>query len=98
MSDLKTELTQNIDEAEWDWLIPHAQRDAIILVSSHLELVDVAVAIASDNISQVGFWIDEALIGKPSNDQLGNWNSDRTKRFDTLIVQPYVLIQEQIAA
>jgi hypothetical protein len=98
MSELKSELTENLDEAEWDWLIPHAQRDAIIVVSSHLELVDVGTAIASNNIAQVGFWIDEALIAKPSNDQLGNWNSDRTQRFNTLIVQPYVLIQEKTAA
>jgi hypothetical protein len=98
MSDLKSELTENLDEAEWDWLIPHAQRDAIIVVSSHLELVDVGEAIASNNTAQVGCWIDEVLIAKPSNDQLGNWNSDRTKRFNTLIVQPYVLIQEKTAA
>lgn len=94
MSDLRTQLTDHLDEAEWDWLIPHVQRDAVILVTQGLDLLDVGVAIASDQVSSVQAWIDGQLIGKPSNTQLGNWNSDRTKRFQTLIIQPYVLIQE----
>ncbi|BDA69666.1 MAG: DUF2288 domain-containing protein [Calothrix sp. FI2-JRJ7] len=95
MSNIRTELIENLDEAEWDWLVPHAQRDAIILVSSHLDLLDVGVAIASDSTNEVQVWIDEALITKPSPQQLGTWNTDRTKRFDTLIVQPYVLVKEK---
>lgn len=95
MSNIRTELIENLDEAEWDWLVPHAQRDAIILVSSYLDLLDVGVAIASDSTNQVQVWIDEALITKPSPQQLGAWNTDRTKRFDTLIVQPYVLVKEK---
>ncbi|AKG21893.1 DUF2288 domain-containing protein [Calothrix sp. 336/3] len=92
---LKIELKENLDEAEWDWLIPHVQRDAVVVVAVGLDLIDVGVAIASDNTSQVGNWISEALLSKPSVEQLGEWNSDRAKRFNTLIVQPYVLVQEK---
>ncbi len=98
MSDLRTELTENLDEAEWDWLIPHVQRDAVIVVSQDLDLLDVGVAIASDQVSSVQQWIDQQLMAKPSNIQMGNWNSDRTKRFQTLIIQPYVLVQEMAAS
>ncbi|MBH8562301.1 DUF2288 domain-containing protein [Nostoc sp. CENA67] len=93
-SDLRAELTQNLDEAEWEWLIPHAQRDAVIVVTRELDLLDVAEAIANDNIPSVQQWIDEQLIAKPTTVQLGEWNGDRTKRFHTLIIQPYVLVQE----
>ena len=95
MQDLKAELTQNLDEAEWEWLIPHVQRDAVILVPIELDLLNVGIAIASDNTLQVQQWIDEQLLAKPSVAQIGEWNGDRTKRFNTLIVQPYVLIQEK---
>jgi hypothetical protein len=98
MQDLRAELTESLDEAEWEWLIPHAQRDAIIVVAVELDLLDVGVAIASDNISSVQRWISEELVVKPSTAQLGEWNSDRQKRFNTLIVQPYVLVQEIAAA
>ncbi|MBF2066798.1 MAG: DUF2288 family protein [Calothrix sp. C42_A2020_038] len=95
MSDIRAELIESLDEAEWDWLIPHAQRDAIILVSSQLDIIDVGAAIASEKTKEVQIWIDEALITKPSIQQLGTWNTDRSKRFETLIVQPYVLVKEK---
>lgn len=97
-TDLRVQLTENLDEAEWEWLIPHVQRDAVILVALELDLVDVGEAIASDHVSKVRIWIDEALITKPSTAQVGEWNTQRTKRFNTLIVQPYVLVQEKAAA
>lgn len=98
MQDLRTELLENLDEAEWQWLIPHVQRDAVIVVALELDLLDVGVALASDNISSVENWINEQLISKPSAAQMADWNSDRTKRFKALIVQPYVLVQELATA
>ena len=95
MSDLRAELRENLDEAEWEWLIPHVKRDAVIVVMQELDLLDVGVAIANDQVSKVQTWIDEALIAKPSAAQMGEWNQERTKRFNTLIVQPYVLVQEK---
>jgi hypothetical protein len=94
MSDLRKELSETLDEAEWEWLIPHVQRDAVILVSLNLDLIDVAEAIATDNTITVQEWIENQLLSKPSNTQMGEWNSDRQKRFNTLILQPYVLVQE----
>lgn len=94
MSDLRAQLAQTVDEAEWEWLIPHAKRDALVVVTSQLDLVDVGEAIALDNVVVVQRWISEQLIAKPSQTQLTDWNGDRTKRFNTLIVQPYVLVQE----
>lgn len=97
MSDLKAELAESLDEAAWEWLIPHAKRDAVVIVSLELDLLDVGVAIANDNTSRVGRWIDEQLLTKPSPLQMGEWNNNPDKRFNTLIVQPYVLVQEKIA-
>jgi hypothetical protein len=54
----------------------------------------VGEAIAGDNIPSVQRWIDEQLLAKPTIDQVGEWNLNRTKRFNALIVEPYVLIQE----
>ncbi|HIK15473.1 MAG TPA: DUF2288 domain-containing protein [Leptolyngbyaceae cyanobacterium M33_DOE_097] len=95
MSDLRSELAESLDEAEWDWLEPHAKRDSVILVNHDLNLVDVGEAIANDNVTSVQRWIAEALIQKPSPQQISDWNQNRTKRFNALIVQPYVLVQER---
>ncbi|GAB1543801.1 DUF2288 domain-containing protein [Scytonema sp. NUACC21] len=95
--DLRSELTENLDEAAWEWLIPHVQRDAVIVVAAGLDLLEVGVAIASDRVAEVQVWIDEALITKPSVAQVGKWNTQKEKRFNTLIVQPFVLVQEKVA-
>lgn len=97
MKDLKAELAELVDEAAWDWLVPHVQRDALVVVDPSLDLVDVGVAIATDNTQSVQHWIGEQLIAKPSVDQLADWERDRAKRFTTLIVQPYVLMQDLVA-
>lgn len=94
MADLKAELAKDLDQAEWEWLIPHVKRDSVLIIAKELNLVDVGIAIASDNLRSVQHWISEQLIQKPSETQLSDWNSSPQKRFNTLIVQPYVLIQE----
>ncbi|MGG6295439.1 DUF2288 domain-containing protein [Leptolyngbya sp. AN02str] len=94
MHDLSAELAGTMGEAEWDWLMPHADRDALLLVSSKLDLLDVGVAIASDNVASVQSWIEQKLIGKPSPEQIKVWNSVPNKRFNALILQPYVLVQD----
>ena len=94
MQDLKAELAKSIDQAEWNWLIPHAKRDAIFVVSRSLNLVDVGVAVACDDVLSVQHWISTEQFHKPSADQLALWNLDSSRRFNALIVQPFVLVQE----
>lgn len=94
---LRTELAAMVDEAEWEWLMPHAQRDAIVLVAPDLDLPDVGEALTCDNTAIVQRWISEQLLQKPSPEQLVTWAGDRTRRFKALIVQPYVLVQDLTA-
>ena len=94
MSDIKTQLSEQLASIEWNLLIPHAQRDALVIVKEQLNLLDVAVAVAEDNSTAVQSWISQQLIYKPSPQDLSTWNSDPKKQFMTLIVQPFVLVQE----
>jgi len=93
--DLKTQLSDSVDEAEWEWLIPHVKRDAVVIVDRQLDLLDVGAAIAEDRVSSVQSWIDEQQIYKPTAEQVSAWNGDQSKRFHALIVQPFVLVQER---
>lgn len=94
MEDIRARLKENLDVAQWDWLIPHVKRDALVVVTPQLDLLDVGVAIASDNVSSVQRWISEALIYKPSPEQVSEWNQNSTKKFDAIIVDPFVVVQE----
>lgn len=91
---LKQELATMVGPAQWHNLLPHAARDSVVLVAPGLDLLDVGLAVATDNVSSVQRWISEALITKPTLEQLQHWEQDRTRQFNALIVQPYVLIQD----
>jgi hypothetical protein len=94
--DLRQELTELLDEATWEWLSPHADRDAIIIVDTSLDLVEVGLALARDQTQSVKHWIAEQLLSKPSLAQKMRWDQDNQKRFSALIIQPYVLIQSPL--
>jgi hypothetical protein len=94
--DLKAELTEMVGPAEWRWLSPHADRGAVVLVDDRLDLAEVGVAIATDDVATVNRWLAEALIAKPTPMQLEEWGQTWGKRFQSLIVQPFVLVQDTL--
>lgn len=98
MEPLREQLSESVDQAEWDWLAPHAGRDALVVVDTALDLVDVGMAIANDDTPTVQHWIAEQLIYKPSVEQLNLWERDRSYRFNALIIEPYVLMQDSVTA
>lgn len=92
--DIKRELADMVEPAEWQWLSPHAERGALVVVDPCLDLVEVGGAIATDDVPTVNRWIAEALLTKPTRSQIQTWQQDRNKRFRSLIVQPFVLVQD----
>jgi hypothetical protein len=95
-NELEAQLLEEVDEAAWEWLEPHLQRDAVIFVSQQLPLVQVAAAIANDQVAIVQDWITQQLIFKPSPTLVEQLNQTPDRRFQSLIVQPYVLLQEKL--
>jgi len=96
MQDIREQLAENLDVAEWNWLVPHVFRDSVVVIDQKLDLLDVGVAIASDKKSTVEDWINQELIYKPSAEQLSIWNNNDNRKFNALIVQPFVLVQESL--
>ena len=93
--DLRQELASMVGPTQWNWLKPHIARDAVVFIDPQLDLVDVGVALTNDNVQSVQRWIGEQLITKPSKDQLETWGViGPTNQLQSLIVQPYVLVQE----
>lgn len=96
MISIQEQLAQDMADIEWSDLIPHCQRDAVIVVDEALNLIEAGVAIAQDNVAQVQVWVEEQLLQKPTEKQLSLWNQSPSQRFSTLIVQPYVLISSKL--
>ncbi len=89
-------LTRTLDEAEWIWLKAHSERGALILVSTQLDLLEVGDKLADDDVASVEEWLKKGLISKPTIEQMDAWDQDPTKRFLSVIIQPYVLIQDML--
>jgi len=92
----KEELALTVDEAEWDWLRAHLERGGLIVVATDLDLVDTGSKVASNDAAAVDGWIAAGKLAKPSSAQLAAWDKERGKRFSTLIISPFVLIQEKL--
>ena len=45
MSDIQTQLAKELAPMDWETLIPHAKRDAVIVVDGALDLLEMGVAI-----------------------------------------------------
>ncbi len=74
-------------------VLPHAAAGAVFQVSG-LPLVDVGAALATDDSEAVARWLDEGRLVRPSEETQGRWRADDV-RLAVLIVQPFVLIQEE---
>lgn len=92
MSDLKDRLEKEIQQVEWEQLKPHHEREALVMVSQELPLIEVALAFAEDNTESVKKWMSQNLVYKPSPSDTARHPSEKTFKF--VIVQPFVLIQE----
>ena len=80
--------------ANWSMLKLHHKRDALYIVSQELILENVSQVLAEDQAEQVGQWLAQKLIRKPSSAEIETWQKDEKKEFAKfMIVQPFVLMQ-----
>ncbi len=94
MSGMVESFKRDLAEVNWRELKIHLQRDAIIIVAAELDLIEVAVAVANDDKARVETWIAENQLVKPTVEQLESWEQEPDNRFQMLIVQPFILVQE----
>jgi hypothetical protein len=83
----------DLAQVNWRELRIHLRRDALVTVASELDLVAVAIAVATDDTTQVESWIAAGQLAKPTATELEEWERSFDKPFLMLIVQPYILIQ-----
>lgn len=91
--DLRSKLEAEIGPAHWKVIRPHFLRGAIIIVSTELDLIDVAVKVAEDDTCTIQAWIEEEKLTKPFPEDAKRWEEDK-KELTALVVDPFVLVQD----
>ncbi|MDX2495026.1 MAG: DUF2288 domain-containing protein [Desulfuromusa sp.] len=98
MSGMVESFKRDLAEVTWRELKIHLQRDSIIVFSAEIDLIEAAVAVADDDKNRVESWLSAGQLGKPTDQQLKDWEDGADKLFRMLIVQPFILIQEIVDA
>lgn len=94
--EIEEKLEAEIDSACWDMLLEHHERGAVFIISDKLELTKVGAALATDDTSLVSVWLGNKDMEKVSSDLALDFEKDlKSKIFNFLIIQPYVLIQKK---
>ena len=89
---LLDKLTNDVDEAFWELLAPHHEREALFMVQKPLELPPVGLAMTNDEVEYIRKWLAAGDLYRPTQEQIDVWNEEQTK-FKYLIIQPYVIAQ-----
>lgn len=93
--DLYSKFADEVLETDWELLKPHHSRKALFVVEPHLDLVQMAIDVATDNVPAVKNAMELNLLRYPSSSEVEKWElapNNKIGRF--LIVSPYVFIQE----
>lgn len=94
MSDeLRDKLVSEVLPCGWRDLAPHQKRDGLLLVRHDLDLIEAAMALATDRSDRVGVWLTIGRLGRV-DDALAAQHAAKGARYQFVIVQPWVLAQE----
>jgi len=69
----------------------------VFVINEELDLVDVAISLALDEVEKVKTWKDSGDFREPDSYELKKWESDQNAKIvKFIIVQPFVLIQKMV--
>ncbi|MDC3959387.1 DUF2288 domain-containing protein [Polyangium jinanense] len=94
---MRERIAETLGDVHWSDLRAHVARDAVIIVDDALDLLDVGVALAKNDVPSVDAWIRAGKLQKPTAEELTRWSLDASTRFRAAIVQPFVLIRRPAA-
>ncbi len=73
----------------------HLEHDAVFVVAGSLSLIDCALAVATDDLERVERWVASGELRKPSRAEREAWPGAEGRRWHSVVVRPFVLVQEE---
>ena len=97
-SSVREKLRAEVAAVPWQELVPHCARGGLLLLSPQVDLLDAAEAIARDDRAWAAEGLTAGLLGWSTEADTKGFEADATKRFQCVIVQPFVLAQLIVAS
>ncbi len=91
---LRIKLTERRGPVYYSDLKAHLDRDRVFVVRADVDLVECGVAVAQDDVVKVERWIAEDKLRKPSQAERDSWPENPRRQWVSVIVQPFVLVQD----
>lgn len=94
---LEEKLRSELEECSWAMLKEHQKRGAVFVIDSSLDIINVSMALATDDSEYVKKLMEQNQLKRPSDDQIDRWSENEDDYFaEFLIISPYVLIRPKI--
>jgi hypothetical protein len=93
MTSPKETLQAQLGPVFYSDLRAHLERGAVFLVRPGLDLLDCAIALATDDAARVRGWLEDGGLRRPTAEEHQGWAGESALQFTAVPVQPYVLIQ-----
>jgi hypothetical protein len=90
---LHAKLNMETAQMAWSELLRYFAGGHVIVVSSELDLVEVAARFTVDDTALVQQWLNDGRIARASDDQARAWLDADTMLW-TVVARPWVLVQE----
>ena len=91
---LRVKLNSETAKMAWSELQRFFASGKTLYVASDLDLIDVASAFQQDNTELVADWLQQEKVSPVSDTQARGW-LDRNCSLWTVVVKPWVLVQDQ---
>jgi len=91
---LRAKLNLETSQLPWKELLRYFAAGMVIVVSSELDLIEVALRISNDDKNTVAQWLKERQVAKVSDAQASAWLEADASLW-TVVVKPWILVQAQ---
>lgn len=91
---LRAKINSETARLRWTELQRFFAAGSVIAVSQELDLVEVALRVASDDKNAVAQWMHAGQLGKVSDQQACAWLEADVSLW-TVVVKPWILVQQE---
>lgn len=91
--ELRQKINLETGQLSWTELQKYFAKGNVIVVNPELDLIDAAAKFAEDDKEVVGQWIQSEKIKRALDDDAIQWDK-RNSNFWTVVVAPWILVQE----
>lgn len=93
--ELRQKINLETGQLTWAELQKYYAKGNVIIVNPELDLIDAAAKFAEDDKAVVQDWIQSETIKRALDEDAIQWN-ERDSSFWTVVVAPWILVQEII--